>query len=138
VADTRVAVQYGLYRHTAPKYLQVVEEAFYGLPSVVIYYSLERLSLPVTASVLCSAARSKLLRKGRDIIRKEFARRRMDAANGGPALPTRAEILEEIEHRPLAYLPASVQGSMSGWPPADIQTTLSMHLDDLLAQCEKI
>ncbi|KAI4157345.1 MAG: hypothetical protein LQ342_008355 [Letrouitia transgressa] len=135
--DTHIVVKYGVHKHIAAKKVRVVEEVLYGLPSVVIYYSLERLSFPVSPLEFYPAIRSKLLRQGRAVIRKDFKRRRVDADNGGPALPTCAEILQEIEHRPLAYLPISAQSKISEWPRADVQLLLSKHYDDLLAHCEK-
>ncbi|KAL9046221.1 MAG: hypothetical protein Q9214_000889 [Letrouitia sp. 1 TL-2023] len=137
-ADTHIVLKYGLHKHIAAKKVRAVEEVLYGLPSVVIYYSLERLSLPVSLLELYPAIRSKLLRQGRAVIRKDFNRRRVDAANGGPALPNRAEILQEIEQRPLAYLPISTQSVMSEWPPVDVQLLLSKHYEDLLMRYENI
>lgn len=133
MADTHVVLNYAVHRLIAPKNHKVVEEALFGFPTVVIYFCLERLSLPASVS----AVRSDILREGRDSIRKDFARRRTDVANGGPAMPTRGEMLKEMERQPLAYLPASTQSVIADWGQSEVKSVLSAHFSDVLAQCEK-
>lgn len=128
-----VTVRYDLQGHTSPKSLDLTSEIFYGVPSVIIYYLATLLSFRVPDSV----AAAEILRDGRQIVRKELARRRVEAAHGGPALPTPRQLLDELEYRPLAYLPASTEAKMAGWPEDDIRATLSKHVGDVLVLRKK-
>jgi len=127
-------VKYTLHGEARPYYLVAVSEAFYGLPTVIIYLLLNRLSSPSPSSV----AKSDILREGRRIAGKELTRRRIDAANGGPASPTPTQLLTEIESKPLSYLPDGVQTSMSGLADSEVQETLSRHIEDVIKLREKI
>jgi hypothetical protein len=82
--------------------------------------------------------KSDILREGRRNARKELARRRIDAVNGGPSLPTRTQLLKEIENRPLSYLPNRAETSISRLARNDVQDTLSRHIEDVLKLREKI
>jgi len=128
--DAIVIVRYGLRGYPSPKNLSVVSEVFYGLPSLVIYYFVTALSFPIPDSV--SAA--ELLRDGRQILRKEFLRRQRESTvNSGPNIPTPAEFLEELEQRPLAYLPPSTSEKLSAFQEdIDVRKMMSRHLEDSL------
>jgi hypothetical protein len=127
-------VKYTLHGATRPEYLDTAAEAVYGLPTVVIYLLLNGLNKPDPISV----AKSDILREGRRTARKELKRRRIDASKGGPALPTPAQLLTEIESKPLSYLPDQIQSSMSSLTDTEVQDTLSRHIKDVLQLREKI
>ena len=75
---------------------------------------------------------SEIRREAREIARKEFARRRFDANHGGPRMPSRLQLLQEMEKRPMAYLPESAEARMAGWPANDVNSTLALHIEDVL------
>ena len=129
-----IVVKYNLDGETRPDYLVTVSEALYGLPTVVIYILLNWLNRPTPTSV----AKSDILREGRRIARKELKRRRIDAANGGPALPTPTQLFTELESKPLSYLPDRVETKMSVLADNEVQDILSRHIEDVLKLREKI
>jgi hypothetical protein len=134
IARAEIVVKYTLNGATRPGYLNTATEALYGLPTVVIYIFFNLLNKPTPTSV----AKSDILREGRRTARKELKRRRIDASKGGPALPTPAQLLTEIESRPLSYLPDQIQTSMLPLTDTEIQDTLSRHIEDVLKLREKI
>ena len=111
----------------------MVKEALFGLPSLAIYYLVSILKAPITNVVIAENIR----REGRIVARKELARRKFDASRGGPPLPTARQLLDEMEKRPMAFLPVSADERMRGWPLPDIQLTMSYHVDDVLLLLEK-
>lgn len=134
IARADIVVKYALHGEIRPDYLNTVGEALYGLPTVAIYILLNLLNKPNSKAV----AKSNILREGRRIARKELKRRRIDAANGGPALPTPTQLFTEIESKPLSYLPDQVQTKFSGMANVEVQEVLSRHIDDVLRLREKI
>jgi len=134
IARADIVVKYTLHEATRPDYLNTAAEACYGLPTVVIYVLFNRLNKSDPASV----AKSDILREGRRTARKELKRRRIDALKGGPELPTPAQMLTEIELKPLAYLPDLTQTSLSPLTDTEVQDTLSRHIKDVLRLREKI
>lgn len=129
-----IIVKYSLHGETRPDYLTTVSEALYGLPTVVIYVLLNWLNGPTSNKV----AKSDILREGRQIARKDLKRRRIDAANQGPAFPTPTQLIAEMESKPLSYLPDQVQTRMSGMANNEVQEILSQHIEDVLKLREKI
>ncbi len=129
-----IVVKYTLHGESQPAYLATVKEALYGLPTVIIYILLNRLNGPNPISV----AKSDILREGRRMARKELKRRRIDAANGGPPLPTPTQLFAEIESNPLSYLPDQIQTKISLLPEHEVQETFSRHIEDILKLREKI
>lgn len=127
-------VKYTLHGAPNPNYFNTAAEACYGLPTVVIYLLLNSLNKPEPPSV----AKSDILREGRRAARKELKRRRIDASKGGPELPTPAQMLTEIELKPLAYLPDKSQTSLSSLSDTEVQDTLSLHIKDVLKLRERI
>jgi hypothetical protein len=129
-----IVVKYTLHGAPNPNYFNTAAEACYGLPTVVIYLLLNSLNKPEPPSV----AKSDILREGRRAARKELKRRRIDASKGGPELPTPAQMLTEIELKPLAYLPDKSQTSLSSLSDTEVQDTLSLHIKDVLKLRERI
>jgi hypothetical protein len=134
IARTEIVVKYTLHGATRPDYLNAAAEAVYGLPTVVIYLLFNRLNKPDPISV----AKSDILREGRRTARRELKRRRIDALKGGPALPTPAQLLKEIEIKPLSYLPDQIQSRMSSLTDTEVQDTLSRHIKDVMKLRGKI
>ena len=134
IARTEIVVKYTLHGAARPDYFNTAAEAVYGLPTVVIYVLFNRLNKPDPISV----AKSDILRGGRRAARRELKRRRIDASKGGPALPTPAQLLTEIEIKPLSYLPDQIQSRMSSLTDTEIQDTLSRHIKEVLKLREKI
>lgn len=134
IARADIVVKYTLHGEDPPDYLNTAAEACYGLPTVVIYLLFNRLNKPDPSSV----AKSDILRAGRRVARKELKRRRVDASKGGPELPTPAQMLKEIEEKPLAYLPDQTQTILSSLNDTEVQDTLSRHIKDVLRLREKI
>jgi len=126
-------VYFNLSHHIPPTTRGVVKEALFGLPSLAIYYLVSILKAPITNVVIAENIR----REGRIVARKELARRKFDASRGGPPLPTARQLLDEMEKRPMAFLPVSADERMRGWPLPDIQLTMSYHVDDVLLLLEK-
>jgi hypothetical protein len=134
VAETDIVVKYFFHGETKPLYLIPVADALYGFPTVIIYVLFNHLTKPIPTSV----AKSDILREGRRTARKEMKRRRVDAEKGGPPLPTPAQLLAEIESKPLKYLPDPNQASMSSLTDAEVQDILSRHIKDVLRFREEI
>lgn len=65
-------------------------------------------------------------------------RRQIDASNGGPELPTPAQLLTEIQSKPLMYLQDKTQTSLSSLTETEIQETVSQHISDVLVLREKL
>jgi hypothetical protein len=57
---------------------------------------------------------------------------------GGPALPTPAQLLKEIEIKPLSYLPDQIESRMSSLTDTEVQDTLSRHIKDVMKLRGKI
>jgi len=129
-----IVVKYTLQGASKPDYFDTAAEACYGLPTVVIYLLLNSLNKPDPPSV----AKLDILREGRRTARRELKRRRADASKGGPELPTPAQMLTEIELKPLAYLPDKSQTSLSSLSDVEVQDTLARHIKDVLQLRERI
>jgi len=134
IARADIVVKYTLHGAHQPDYLNTAAEVCYGFPTVVIYLLFKRLNKPDPPSV----AKSDILRAGRRIARKELKRRRIDASKGGPLIPSPAQMLTEIESKPLAYLPDQTQTNLSSLTDTEVQETLSRHIKDVLRLREKI
>jgi hypothetical protein len=134
IARADIVVKYTLHGATQPDYLNTAAEAIYGLPTVLLYLLFNRLNESTPTSV----AKCDILREGRRTARKELKRRRIDASKGGPGLPTPAQLLAEIESKPLSYLPDQSQKIMSSLSDAEVRDTLSRHIKDVLKLREKI
>jgi hypothetical protein len=129
-----IVVKYTLHGAFRPDYLNTAAEACYGLPTVVTYLLLNSLNRPDPSSV----AKLDILREGRRTARKELRRRRIDASKGGPELPTPAQVLTEIELKPLAYLPDQTQTTLSSLSDTEVRDTFSQHIKDILKLRERI
>jgi hypothetical protein len=127
-------VKYALLGSDRPAYIDVAAEATYGLPTVAIYVLLNRLRKHDQNS----EAQSDILRGCRRAARRELHRRRLDAKKGGPPLPTPAQLLTEIESKPLAYLPSQLQESVSSLTQDELQVVLQQHVQEVLKFREKI
>jgi hypothetical protein len=134
IARAAIVLRYTLDGVTPPIYLSTASEALYGLPTVAILVLFNYLNLTDPLS----ESKSDILREGRRTARRELKRRRIDASKGGPALPTPAQLLTEIEAKPLLYFPDHAQRSMSSLTDNEVQDTLSTHIKDVLKLREKI
>src|ERR1700684_2714192 len=103
MARAIIVVHYNLLGHDSPYYETCVSEAFYGLPSVMIFYLLRELGQLTPASL----AENEILREGREIAQADLKRRQIDAASGGPRMPTPEELCSVLESKPLLFLPVA-------------------------------
>lgn len=129
-----IAVRYDLLEYTSPHYLRTIREILYGLPSIGIYYYITQQSYPTIAY----ATTSDVLRDCRSNVKKEFIRKRVEAANGGPGYPTAAETLKELELKPFASFPAEGVDRMALWGDPQIKTMMERHVQDVLSIRAKV
>jgi hypothetical protein len=129
MARAITVVHYNLQGHDSPYYETCVSEAFYGLPSIMIFYLLKELGQLTPKSL----ARIEILREGREIARADLKRRQFDAANGGPRMPTPEELCIVLESKPLLFLPVAAEQRMESWLEREIKLTLGQHIQDVLA-----
>lgn len=128
-----IDIKYALKKTSRPNYLDTVTESLYGPPTVVIYLLLNKLSnVPST-----STATSDVLREGRRMAGKDLKRRRMEALDGGPPLPTPVQLLAELESKPLLYIPDSMRYQISTLTVADLHMVMARHIEDVLNLREK-
>ena len=134
MGQTIIVIRYTLQALNKPAYLDVVAEAVYGLPTVLIYIILNSLNHPTPSTVM----RSDILRKGRRNAKKDLIRQRADASRGGPPALTLRLLLLEIEENPTMYLPYRIQAGAAPVSDFEFQNVLGLHIKDVVKLHESI